>query len=179
MTAAHPIDWATLIDYWAGDLAQEELESLEEHLMGCQACSALSERAAALTETLRAQIPPLLTPEQRDSYAARGLRIVDNPMQPGERREVSFPANADILLHRLTGLELSRAHRVGFALLTEADGQVVVQVDEASFDRERGELLVACQRHYAVMPPDLVAEVRVVDDDGSEHVTSYTLLHRY
>jgi hypothetical protein len=54
-----------------------------------------------------------------------------------------------------------------------------VSSDDAPFDRARGEVLVACQQHYASYPPDTVAEVRVHDAEGRERLDTYTILHRY
>jgi hypothetical protein len=36
----------------------------------------------------------------------------------------------------------------------------------APFDRERGEVLVACQQHFAELPPDVVFDVRVIPRGG-------------
>lgn len=177
----HPLSWSLLVDYWAADadLTPQVLDAVEEHLMGCESCSLSSARVAALTEALRTLVPPLLKPQTVAQLAARGLQIVDNPMQPGERREVWFPRHADILLHRLRGLPLERATRVSFVLRVEGSGDVLVSIDDAPFDRERGEVLVACQQHYASLPPDTVAEIRVRDADDRERVAMYTILHRF
>ena len=35
MTCANPIAWATLVDYWAGDLNDAETAVVDEHLFGC------------------------------------------------------------------------------------------------------------------------------------------------
>jgi hypothetical protein len=176
---AQHLDWENLVNYWADDLTPEGEAACDEHLFGCGACTELSTRVAALTETIRNLIPPLLTPEALAKLAARGLAIVDNPMQPGERREVVFPKTADILLHRLQGLALDKATRVSFIMRVESTGDILTSIDEAPFDRMRASVLVACQKHYGVFPPDTVAEVRVHDADGGEHLTTYTILHRF
>jgi hypothetical protein len=173
------VDWPSIVDYWAGDLTHEEETTYDEHLFGCEICSELSARVAALTETLRALIPPLLTPEALERLTARGLTIVDNPMRPGERREVVFPKDSDILLHRLGGLALENATRVSFVMRVESSGQVLASIDDAPVDRERSAVLVACQQHFRAFPPDTVAEVRVHDANGGEHLTRYTILHKF
>lgn len=173
------LDWASLVDYWAGDLTSDDEGACDEHLFGCEACSALSASVASLAQTFRGLIPPLLTPQALAKLAARGLTIVDNPMQPGERREVVFPKHADILLHRLGGLALENASRVSFVMRVESTDQVLVTVPDAPVDREHASVLVACQQHYAAFPPDTVAEVRVHAADGGEHLSLYTILHRF
>ena len=39
MTCANPIAWATLVDYWAGDLNDAETAVVDEHLFGCESCT--------------------------------------------------------------------------------------------------------------------------------------------
>lgn len=173
------LDWATLVDYWSGDLTVTDQEAHEEHLFGCAECTTLSARVAAITNTLRGLIPPLLTPEMVAKLSARGVSFVDNPMRPGERREVVFPPEADILLHQLSELPLAQASRVSFALRVEETGQTIAEIDDAVFDREGGRVLLACQKHFRAFPPNTVAEVRVHDADGGEHLATYTILHRF
>jgi hypothetical protein len=173
------VDWPSLVDYWADDLTPDQVATLDEHLFGCAACSELSAKVAAVAGTVRGLIPPLLTPEALVNLKARGLTIVDNPMQPGERCEVVFPKNADILLHRLGGLALESASRVSFVMRVESSGQVLASIDDAPFDRDHSAVLVACQQHFKAFPPDTVAEVRVHDADGGEHLVTYTILHRF
>lgn len=177
-----PVSWADLVAYWAHDesaLPEAALLALEEHLMGCAECSAESERVAQLTEGFRTILPVVLAPEQVAELRSQGTTIVDNPMAPGESREVPFPHEVDIVLHRLGGLDLSRATRVSFVLSVMGTEQVMIELPDVPFDRERGEVLVACQKHFADFPPDNVAEIRVQQDDGGKQQASYTLLHRF
>jgi anti-sigma factor RsiW len=176
---ASPVAWDTLADYWAGDLPPPAEEAVDEHLMGCAACSAVSARVAAIAETLRTEIPPVITGDELAALRARGLRIVENPMAPGARKPVVFPAGVDLLIHRLGGLDLTRATRVAFILRVEGTGRVLVDIDDAPFDRAAGAVLVACQKHFAALPPDTVAEVRARDAAGAEVAATYTILHRF
>lgn len=178
-TSITHLDWATLVDYWSGELTAAEEEAHEEHLFGCAECTSLSARVSALTTTLRGIIPTILTPELVAKLSARGVSFVDNPMRPGERREVVFPSHADVLLHSLNELALENATRVSFAMRVEETGAALVEVDDAAFDRKGGRILVACQKHFSVLPPNTVAEVRVHDAHGGEQVTTYTILHRF
>jgi hypothetical protein len=108
---------------------------------------------------------------------ARGLRIVENSFSPGERCQVTFPAGVDVLLHRLTGLDLADATRVSFTMSVESTQAVLGALDNAPFDPESGALLVACRPHYAIFPPDTVADLRVHRTDGSSRDYRYTILH--
>jgi anti-sigma factor RsiW len=123
--------WATLVDYWSGDLDAHTQHELELHLMGCDACSALSARVATLTESLRKLYPPLLTAARLAELVERGVAIAENTMAPEQRREVEFPADAAILLHRLGGLALADAERVTFVLRSERAGEELVRFENA------------------------------------------------
>jgi hypothetical protein len=173
------VSWDALVDYWAGDLPPTEEDVLEEHVMGCDECREASARVAAITETLRSMAAPVIGKETLERLRARGMRIVENPILPGERKPVFFPADADMLIHRLGGLDLSRAARVHFEIRDEVSGQVINTVEDAPFDRDAGTILIACQRHYAGMPPDTVIEIRAREDSGSETLATYTILHRF
>jgi len=179
MTCARPVPLETWVAYFARDLGSEEEQSVEEHLLGCQACSREAGRVAALTETIRASIPPLLHPLQLARLVAKGLRHLVNPMLPGERKEVRFPGDVDLLVHRLGGLDLRDAARVDFTLRPEGSERVLLRVQDAPFDRDAGAILVACQRHYAAFPHDTVATVTVTERGGAERATEYTILHQF
>lgn len=177
MSCTTPLLWETLVAYWADDLPAAELDATEQHLMACGACNAAAERVAQLTHSLRALLPPLLSPERLEALRQSGLRVHDNPMQPGERRQVVFPTGVDILLHRLGGLDLTDAERVRFRLSDERTGSSLVELPEVPFDRGRGELLLACQLHYAFMPHDTVADLQIERRGGATQLVRYTILH--
>lgn len=176
---AQPITEATLVDYWAGDLAEAELDAVEEHLLGCSACSASSARIAVIAGALRVQVPMVLRASDLTKLSARGMRIVQNSFNPGERREVEFPLGVDVLLHRLVGLDLHDATRVSFKMSVESTQAVLGELDDAPFDRDSGALLIACRPHYAIFPPDAVADLRVHHADGSSRDYRYTILHLF
>ncbi|MFT3926645.1 MAG: zf-HC2 domain-containing protein [Myxococcales bacterium] len=174
-----PLAWETLVAYWSADLSEAETERVDEHLMACVRCSEHSARVAQLAQSLRELLPPVLAPALLDTLHARGLCIEDNPMSPGERREVTFPRHVDILLHRLQGLELSDVVKVDFSVHDEASGNLLTEVHDAPFDRARGEVLVACQKHYASFPPNTVFEITAALPSGETRSTRYTVLHRF
>ena len=49
-----------LVTYWAGEVDPAEVDRLDEHLMGCATCTEASARISAVTEALRALIPPTM-----------------------------------------------------------------------------------------------------------------------
>jgi len=114
----------------------------------------------------------------REALAAQGKRVLEDAFAPGDRREILFPANADLLIFRLGGLDLARAERVSFSLRTESTGELLVEIDRVPFERGEGSVLLACERHHASLPPDIVAELRIHEPAG-ERVATCTILHRF
>jgi anti-sigma factor RsiW len=171
--------WATLVDYWAGDLDEDANAAVEEHLFSCAECTAAAARVAAVTETVRAAIPPVILRAELERLRARGAQVRENDFAPGERREVPFPADVDLLVHRLSGLDLTNAERVDFRITQESTGALVTAVVDAPFDRAEGAVLVACQRHYAALPHDTVMSVAIHTPGAAPRTTTYTILHRY
>jgi hypothetical protein len=90
---------------------------------------------------------------------------------------VRFPADVDVLLHRLGGLDLHRATRVRVRICSESSGVVMFAEEDAPFDRERGEVLIACQRHFAMLPPDVLFEVQPLLADGEHPLVRYSVPH--
>jgi hypothetical protein len=172
-----PIAWERLVDYWAGDLDRAAIDDVEEHLFGCETCSLESARVARIAQALRTAIPPVVTLEQTAELRSRGLVVEENRFEPNERREVVFGRGVDILIHRLGGMDLSSAERVRVDVRIESTGQLVFEEHFAPFDRERGEVLIACQRHFAALPPDVAFEVSVFEPDGRTSAASFMVPH--
>ncbi len=61
----------------------------------------------------------------------------------------------------------------------ESTGDVVFEDHFAPFDRARGEVLVACQRHFSSLPPDIAFDVRAHDPSGRVSLTTFTVPHRF
>jgi Putative zinc-finger len=165
-TCRQAISWDELCAYWADDLASSDLERVEEHLMSCAACSDESARVESIARAVRELLPPIISHEKLVELHAGALRVRENPIAPGERKVAVFSPDLDLLVHRLGGLELRKARRVRVTISVEETGDVLVEVPEAPFDPESGEILVACQRHFAALPPNIVVEVRADDAAG-------------
>jgi hypothetical protein len=176
MSCANRISSDDLVRYWVGDLAPSELERIDEHLMGCEHCSAESARLSAVVEALRALIPPAITRTKLERLRTQGLNITENTFAPGAREQLVFPRETDLLIHRLTGLDLTHVERVSLTIRAESTGQVMMEEPNVAFDVQEG-VLIACQRHYAVMPHDTVFELRAREPSGAERIATYTILH--
>jgi hypothetical protein len=178
-SCAHPIPWATLVDYWAGELGEAETATLDEHLFGCAACSATSARVAAVTEAVREALPAVVSRARVDRLRASGLRVRENAFRPEVRSEVDFTRDTDLLIHRLEGLPLTDAARVDIRITSESTGALVSTLDSVPFDATEGTVLVACQRHYIALPHDTVMTLSIHAPSAPPRTARYTILHRW
>ena len=175
MSCKAPISWEELVSYWAGDLTPSEVDRLDEHLLGCAACSAESARVAAVAQALRTFVPPVVTREALGYLRAQGLRIEEDQFLPGQRKGVLFRADVDLMILRLAGLDLSQATQVRLTVRAESTGQVLTEEQSVPFDSDG--VLVACQRHFVSAPHDILFEVRAVSASGAEQSGIYTVPH--
>ena len=162
-----------LIEYWAKEVDDP---ALEDHLFECEACTLEMERIQRVVSVFRDSLPPVISSEQVAELRSAGLVVEDNAFLPGQRKEVTFTGKLDVLVHRLTGLALSDATRVGVTVRSESGG-VMHEDPFAPFDRDRGEVLIACQRHYAVFPRDIAVDVRVYRAAGEPDLATYSIPH--
>jgi hypothetical protein len=172
-----PLGVGELADYFAGDLDAAAGERLEQHLFGCDACTAEAERVAAIGQAFRTAIPIAVDGEQIAALRARGVRVEENPVVAGTRKPVAFPDGSDVLVHRLQGIDLARAERVEVRVRSESTGEVLGEDHFVPFDRERGEVLIACQRHFSSLPSDIVFDVRALEASGASFVTTFLVPH--
>jgi hypothetical protein len=149
---------------------------MDQHLMSCATCSAASARVAALVQALRDLIPPVVDRAALERLRTRGLHIQENAFVPG-KKSVTFPHHADLLVHRLTGFDLSSAERVSVTIRIESTALLVTD-PRAPFDPEDG-VLIACQRHFAEFPPDVLIEVTAFDRSGAQRTAVYSIPHLF
>lgn len=176
MSCSSPISWEDLVAYWAGDLAPSDVARIDEHVMGCESCSAESARVGALAVAIRQLIPPVVSRARLEGLRARGLRIKENEFAPNHRKPVMFPGGIDLLIHRLAGFDLSNAQRVRVVVRAESSGEVLFEDPNAPFDPHEG-ILIACQEHFRALPPDTVFEVHAIEASGAERTATYVIPH--
>jgi len=178
-TCSTPLSWEMLVDYWADDLDEQTANDVEERLFACAACTLQSERIARIAQAFRAQIPPVISEAELAALRARGLVVVENRFLPSVRQEVLFAHATDLLIHRLSGLSLTDAERVEVVVRIESTGTIACEDKFAPFDRERGEVLIACQKHFAGLPPDVVFEVKAHGPSAPTSVAHFYVPHLF
>jgi RNA polymerase sigma-70 factor (ECF subfamily) len=114
-----------------------------------------------------------------DEIGAALVRIGENRFEPGVRQEVAFPPDLDLLVHRLGGMDLRAAARVAVTVESERSGARISEAPDVPFDRERGEIFVACQQHFRDLPHDIVFRVRARQASGEEREAVYHVPHLF
>jgi len=107
---------------------------------------------------------------------ARGHQIRDNVIQPNDRHVAVFGAGTEFLIHRLR-IDLSLSTTVGVTVTVEETGAVLLHEPSVAFDRDTGEVLIACQRHFQAFPPNIVIEVCARDPAGGELIGRFAIPH--
>lgn len=182
MSASHacasPLSLETLVAYWAGELDATQTDEVDAHVFSCATCTKASERIAAISETLRSVESYMLEPARLAELRAEGRRIDDNLCAPGSRTRVVFGPQ-EMIIHHLGGLEVDDVDRVSVVVRVEETGDLIAEVPQAPFDAAKGEVLVACQRHFVAFPPNVDFEVTTFSRGEKKKVTRYVVEHEW
>lgn len=179
MTCDEPLGFQEIVDYFAGELDEGGASRVEEHLFGCARCSHETERVARIVAAVRSASPPFLSESDLAGLKAQGLRIEENAFVADQRKEAIFRDGVDVLVHHLTGLDLQGADRLSVRVLVESTGALLFEDHFIPFDRDRGEVLVACRRHFDIFPPDIIFEVRAHRASGPGAVARFYVPHAF
>ena len=167
-----------MADYLAGLLDEREEHAVEEHLFSCTSCARDAEPLFGLAAAIPRAAAPVLSAERFRALDSEGRVAQVNVMTPGQTAEVRYPEAGKLLVHRLGGSDLSGVDRVDVEIADLA-GNPALRLDDVPFDATSGEVLLACQRHFAdSFPHDALVRVEVVRRDRRDEASRYTILHR-
>jgi len=165
---------------WAlGELEPADEQAFEEHYFACAACEARVVQIQRVLRTLHESLPPVLTIQRRRALEGRHTTIQNVPVKPGGRGVIHLGPSAPIGLWVMSA-DLRDASRVDFEGMS-SDGEVFLSIADVPFDRERGEVVLACQEHYRNLPGPTEMHVRLTSTsaDGTKRATDYVLDHRF
>lgn len=175
-TCASPISTERLVAYWANDLDAAEIDAIDEHVFACETCAHESARLEQIAHALRDRFPPTVSRADVETMRAGGSVIRENEFVPDNRTTALFERGVDVMIHRLRGLSLADAERVDVLVRSEANGPMFQDM-YVPFDVERGEVLIACQRHFEAFPADVAFDVRVHHRDSAPTTSTYFIPH--
>jgi hypothetical protein len=169
-----PIADEQLLDWWAGEPVTDR-RRVEEHLLGCTACSArlevLQRIAAGVAALFRGgELPVVVAPAVLDRLRAEGLRIREYAVPAGGGVPCTITPEDDLLLARL-GVDLRDVSRLDLVWRLEGtpdDG--TARLRELPFDPRARELLLVPPVALIRRRPDHVETLALVsvDAEGGE-----------
>jgi len=132
-------EFATLVDYWFGDLPREEEEKFEEHLFGCDECAEKLADLVALGGAVQAAwregaVRAVISHALFDAMKDQGLRLREYALSPGGSVQCTIAATDDFVVSRLSA-PLGGVRRVD--LVTDAG-----RLSDVPFDAAAGEVLM-------------------------------------
>ena len=107
-SCSEPLDLATLVDYWFGDLDGPDLDRVEEHLLECDACGSVLRSLAATGDGVRrlareGAFGVVVSPSFLETASRQGLRVREYRVPAGGRVECTVTADDDLLVSHLEG----------------------------------------------------------------------------
>ena len=183
VNCSNPIDAAVLMDYWLGALPSTEEDTVEQHLMTCDACGDRLRDVISLADGLRALarsgVLQVVVSDRFVKHAAdTGLRVREYAALRGESVQCTVAADDDLLVARLA-VDLTKAERID---LSWVDLHGVEHQRMADIPVRSGAAHVICQQSitWAKASPtsSMLARLLAVDDEGTERILGeYTFHH--
>ena len=180
---ASPIDGAVLMDYWLGLLTPSDEETVEEHLLACDACGdrvrdvitlAHGLQGLARSGSLRVVVGDALV--RRASGEGRQVR--EYTMLPGQPTACTVAADDDLLVAHFAA-DLSGAERVDLSLC-DVQGVERQRMADIPIRADAAEVVYQESITFAKAAPtsSMVARLLAVGEDGTERlVGEYTFNH--
>jgi hypothetical protein len=176
-----PIGLAPLLDYWLEDAEPGDVDAVEEHLLGCEACSRLLGSVVAIGGGVRrlsreGAVEMVVTPSFLARIAEQGLHTREYRVAPGGRVDCTVTPQDDILVARLLG---NFGGLTRLDLITDQEGQPTHRVLDVPFNSEVGELIVAQAMPYVRKLRDARLQIRLVSPEatGDRLIGAYTFDH--
>lgn len=178
---SHPA-FATLIEYWFGELAREDEDRMEEHLFGCGHCrerlGELAELGAGISSTFRSgALRAVISAAFLEKMKSWGLRLREYRVAPGSSVRCTMSAADDAVVGRLE-VSLTGVARLDLAILNER-GEVRSRLLDIPFDPVAGEVLFCPSAARLKKQPAHTDIVRLiaVDDAGERPLADYRFVH--
>jgi anti-sigma factor RsiW len=169
-------EFATLVDYWFGDLPADREGAFEDHLFACAECTEKLEQLVALGAAVRnawraGAVRAVISHALFDAMKKEGLRLREYPMVPGGSVNCTIAASDDFVVSRLSA-PLADVRRVD--LVTDAG-----RFEDVPFDAASGEVLMCPAPAPLKRRGAFTHRVRLVavEDSGERLLGEYTFEH--
>ena len=180
-SCSEPLDLATLVDYWFGDLDGPDLDRVEEHMLECDACGSVLRSLVATGDGVRrlareGAFGVVVSPAFLETASRQGLRVREYRVPAGGRVDCTVTAEDDLLVSYLEG---------DFRGVSRLD--LVVQVEDGPEHRvfdlpispSSPELIVAQAMPALRALPSATMRMRLLarEGEGDRLVGEYTFAH--
>jgi len=175
----HPLGLERVTAYLLGELDDADQHDLEQHLLGCASCTSAAEGVQALTASLAALLPPVISAGDLQRLRGKGMRILETEIRPGDDAEALFAADLDLMVHRLvTGP--GDDERIDVEILGEAPDPLL-RLEAVPRDPSTGAVYIACQRHYRDLgfPDHVRFRLVAVRGESRRILGEYGVRHRW
>lgn len=181
-TCAEPLGLSVLIDYWLADLAPGEEEDVEEHLLGCAACSEQLRHLVTLTGSVRTLaddglIRAVVTGAFLEALVAEGFAVREYRLVPGGSVQCTVTPDDDLVAAHL-GVDLGDTERVDL-IRCDADGREENRLDDIPINASTHEVVLLERIDGIRALPACVKRVKLIGHaaSGERLLGEYTFVH--
>lgn len=175
-------DFATILEYWLGELDEARASAFEEHYLGCAACSARLAEVEALSEGVRGSfaggsVGAVLTPAFVERLRENGVRLREYRVDLNGSVNCSVGPEDQLLLSRLQA-PLEGAGRLD-VVIAAAGVPLEARLEDVPYDAASGEVVVAPSIAFVRTLPAhrQVMRLVAVGADGERVLGEYTFNH--
>jgi hypothetical protein len=183
MTCNAPLDWDTLLAYRLGELDAEREASVEEHYLGCAACSRRLEELHALADGVhKVARESGVTVHINNAFvhrlAANGQQVREYVIPWNGSVNCTITPDDDFVVSHLQ-VPLENVERVDLAHL-DRDGKEEWREKDVPFIPDSGSVVVSTSIVAVRAMPAMTLHMRLLAVDGNNERTlgDYTLYHR-
>ena len=176
-----PLDLATLVDYWFGNLDGPDLDRVEEHLLECDACGSVLRSLMATGDGVRrlareGAFGVVVGPSFLETASRQGLPVREYRVPAGGRVECTVTAEDDLLVGRLQG-DFRGVSRLD--LVVEVEDGPEHRVFDLPVSPSSPELIVAQAMPALRAMPSSTMRMRLLarESEGDRLVGEYTFAH--
>ena len=177
-----PVPVATLLAYWLEELDEAQEGAVDEHLLGCDHCSASLQTLVDLAGEIRAavrggEVRAVLTDAFINKLAAQNVRLREYRLEHNGSVNCTVAPEDDVLVTRLRA-PLAGIERLDLDFL-DANGQSIRRLRDIPFDPAAGEVVITQQIHAVRAMPATTVRYRLYDMTSlsAERLVSEYALH--
>ena len=177
-----PIEFADVVDYWAGELTRVEEDRIEEHVFTCADCARELAAAEGLARGIAAvaregRLDSVVTDAILNRLAADGARVRMYTLEEGRIVHCAVWADDDIVVTRIRA-DLADVDAVSI-VTRQASGDEISRLSDVAVRPGQREILNAFSAaRLRKLPPTRVhVSVTAPMGSGERTIAEYTLEH--